>query len=256
MFTKEDFLEYYSSLSNSELFLILNNKKDYQPTAIDAANQELINRNLSDEEINDAKNIIKERQTKKEKEKEKITILQSKIKATGDNILETLKPIQPGSPTAEKTINVITIIFGALSVYQIFSDGWYFSDLKYFSNDPLAIFFIFYPLVILPISTLTFLIRKPLGWILLASYLTYNIVWILRVLTRSSIWNSDTEGLINFLPRQSVTSLFIQLLFFGGTLYIISRPSLRELFLITKSKMAVTIGISWFITFILIFFTS
>jgi hypothetical protein len=256
MFTTKDFLEYYSTISNSELISILNNKKNYQETAIEAANQELIRRKLTEEDINDAKRIIEENNIKKQKVKEKMTILQSKVKTTGNNILDTLKPIKAGTPTSEKTINVIVIIFGSLSIYQIFSNEWYFSDLKYFYNDPLVIFFIFYPVVILPVSTLTFFMRKPLGWILLSSYLTYSTFWILRVLTMSNTWEIDSAGLMSIFPRQTIPSLLVQLLFFAGTLYVICKSNIRDLFFINKSRMALTLGISWFITFLLIFISS
>ena len=55
MTTSNDFSEYYKTISNSELLTILDNPGDYQTLAVEAAKQEFSYRQLSDEEIQPAK---------------------------------------------------------------------------------------------------------------------------------------------------------------------------------------------------------
>jgi hypothetical protein len=49
------FTEYYKTITNLELLEILENPDDYQPSAIEAAKNEISSRQLSDTEISEAK---------------------------------------------------------------------------------------------------------------------------------------------------------------------------------------------------------
>lgn len=256
MFTTKDFLEYYKTISNAELLSILNNKKDYQEDAMEAAKQELLRRQLSEEEVNHAKKIIEEQHTKKEKKKEKLILFEESVKTKGKSILENLRPFQTTRPTTEKTINAIGIIFGFVAAYQIFTNPWYFLDLGYFYNHPSEGFFVLYPLVVLPVAVLAFLMRKKIGWILLASYLTYSAIWVLRIFTSSYVWRSGSDRISHFFQPPSPVNLLIELIIYAGILYALSKPPIRDLFFISKTNVASTIAISWVITFIVIFFNS
>ena len=48
---KEDFLVYYSGLSTVDLLKIIEQKENYQPDAIEAANKILAERNYSNDEL-------------------------------------------------------------------------------------------------------------------------------------------------------------------------------------------------------------
>jgi len=61
MMTADDFREYYKSLSNEGLLEILANKADYQPMAIDAAQQEFNRRELSGIQLEEAEQILFEK---------------------------------------------------------------------------------------------------------------------------------------------------------------------------------------------------
>lgn len=70
---KEDYVRYYSKLSNVELLKILEEKKDYQPCAIAAAEEILSERDYNADELNKAKAEIDARLNKKLERNKKIT---------------------------------------------------------------------------------------------------------------------------------------------------------------------------------------
>ena len=67
MTISNNFSEYYKSISDTELLSILDNTDDYQPMAIEAAKVEFSNRQLSDTEIQEARQPLIAKQVKKEK---------------------------------------------------------------------------------------------------------------------------------------------------------------------------------------------
>ena len=73
-----DFTEVMNKKSDSELLEIVTKlKDDYQPEAVEAANEEIKNRNLSDEKIKHAEKEIIEKKTKqKDKENEPLETVQ------------------------------------------------------------------------------------------------------------------------------------------------------------------------------------
>ena len=66
------FTEYYKTITNTELIIILDNKGKYQQEAVEAANLEFNDRNLSAEQIAEARVPIIEKETEKEKEKREV----------------------------------------------------------------------------------------------------------------------------------------------------------------------------------------
>ena len=72
MTTSNEFGKYYKTISNAELLGILENPSDYQMAAIEAARNEFLARQLSDEELKEAREILNANQSKKEKQKQKI----------------------------------------------------------------------------------------------------------------------------------------------------------------------------------------
>lgn len=64
-------LNIYKRISSTELFEIITNAEEYQPSAIEAAKNELSNRKLSEVEINMAKEPLVVTQLRKGKQAEK-----------------------------------------------------------------------------------------------------------------------------------------------------------------------------------------
>src|SRR5687768_378047 len=119
MVTSNNFNEYYKKISDTELLSILDNPGDYQPIAVEAAKQELASRQLTDIEIREARLPLLAKQAQKKKEKERIKIVETRLKNAGNSFIDTIDPIQPGIPSIEKIIRVIVIVFGGIFLYQL-----------------------------------------------------------------------------------------------------------------------------------------
>ena len=253
--TPNDFSDYYKTISNTELLTILDNPSEYQPLAIEAAKKEFTNRQLSDTEIKIAKETLLAKQLEKEKKIVKIKAIEAKVKNASNTFVDTLNPIQTGTPNTDKLIRIITFVFGGLFLYQVISDFRMLSlMLKDIARFDISSFFYFFPFVILPIATLTFWRKKTFGWILLVFFVTYSAVGIFWMFIESfNRRSSGLTGFDNLFPRPSPITYVIQLLFFGGTLYVLCKPNIKEVFKIETPKMIATIIISGLLTLFLMF---
>jgi len=238
-----EFSEKYKSLSNIELLKILEEQKKYQQIAVETAKKELENRKLSKQELEKIKSeILKEKLEKKKRteKKEKITNYLTPF-------FETINPIQSGIKTPEKIINLITIIFGIISIYRPFKE---YTILHYIFTDSnsgwdLSMVDFLLPLIILPIATYLFWKRKKTGWILMAIFLTYSAIIGLTIFFMSL--NRETSGFGNFealFPTVSPISYFLTFVFFSGSLWAISKKEIREYYNIKNTTLYKVIGIS------------
>lgn len=254
MATTNNFSEYYKTISDTELLSILDNPEDYQPLAVEAAKEEFTNRQLSDTEIQEARQPLIAKQSQKEKEKEKVKAVETTIKAAGNTFIDTINPIQSGIPTTEKTIRFIVIIFGGIFLYQFISDfrsNWaYVKDIPRFPFESLIILL---PQIFLLIVTITFWKRKTLGWTLLTIFITFSAVSAIWLLFEALNWKaSDFDGLYNLIPKPSPTAYISQLVFLVGTMYVLCKTNIRKVYSIDKQKMAATIGLTGLVTFVLL----
>lgn len=253
MSSSDHFSDYYKTITHTELLAILDNPGDYQPAAIEAARAEQERRQLSESDIREARQPLVEKVQRKEAEREKIKAVEEKLKAVGTSFFDTINPVQQGIPTTEKMIRRITIVFGAIFLYQLISDFRehiaYISD---FSSYPFVTVIYLFSLVLLPVALLFFWKRKQLGWILLTIYLSFTVVSVLWFMfltfTRK---HSGYVVLESFYQAPPLTVFIIQLLFFVGALYVLCRKDIRELYSITDQKMAATISITALISFFL-----
>ena len=255
MATSNNFGEYYKRISNTELLSLLENPADYQPLAVEAAKQEFANRQLSDTEIQEARQPLIVKQKQKEKERKKIKAVETKIKGAGLIFIDTINPIQSGIPSTEKTIRFIVIIFGGIFLYNFIAE--FKTNLAYIKDIPRAPFestIILLPQILLPVAIIAFWKRKAFGWTLLTIFLTYSAVAAMWLLFQAFNWKpSGFAGLDNLFPRPSPTTHIIQLLFLVGTIYVLSNTNIREVYFIDKQKMAVVIGMTAVVTFFLLF---
>jgi hypothetical protein len=254
--TPNNFSEYYKKITNSELLSILDNPKDYQPTAIEAAKNELASRNLSGPQIREARQLLIAKQLQKEKAKEKVKAVENKIKEAGHTLLDTINPIQTGIDATEKNIRLLVIVFGGIFLYELVNDfRTHIFYLSRFFKHPFESSMLLLPLMLLLAAVIMFWKRKRSGWILLMAYLVFSAIGVLWILIQPYTWNSS--GLLgNLIPRPSPTTYIFQVLFLGGTIFVLCKPKIREVFSIDQSRMNTTIGVAVVITFILIFMIS
>jgi hypothetical protein len=245
------FSDYYKTITTTELLAILDNPRDYQPAAIEAAKAELESRQLSEKALQEARQPLVEKEQLKEAEREKIKVVEEKIKAAGTGFFEAINPIQQGIPSTERMIRQITIVFGVIFLYQLISDfGEHLAYIKDFSSYPLVTILYLFSLVLLPVALLFFWKRKQLGWILLTIYLSFTMVTVLWFMFLTFTRKDSAHVVLDsFYQAPPLTVFIIQLLFYLGSLYIMSRKNIREVYSITDQKMAATISITALISF-------
>ena len=254
-----EFTEHYSKLSNSALFEILSNSSSYKAAAIKTAKEEIESRNLSEIEVPMAKQDIesknREQEISRSKRKQKV----DKTKESLASYFDRINPFHSEITTAEKTIRLITIIFGGISIYNIYNEfdmlqfqfengisGWDLSMVEYF----LPIFF-------LPLATILFWKRKRIGWIMLSAFLTYSGINAIGLF--SITIGQQPIGIPAFdsaFPTVSPFSYLISFFFFSGTLWYICKETIRIKYHITKRSMINTLVIVTIInsTFIYLLF--
>jgi hypothetical protein len=249
------FTEYYKTITNLELLEILENLDDYQPSAIEAAKNEISSRQLSDTEISEAKESLIEIQLQRKIQKEKIKAIESKVKSAGNTLIDTLNPIQSGIPTTEKTIRLIVIVFGGLILYEVITEfRMLLVSIKEFPRYPISSSISLLPFFVVVSGTVAFWKRKTIGWIFLTIFLTYTAVGALWILIELFNWRPSGYELVDKLfPKPSLTTHILQLIFVTGMLYVISKKNIREVFLIDKQKMVGTISVTVILTILLLF---
>jgi hypothetical protein len=258
MSTSNNFNEYYKKISDTELLTILDNPKDYQPMALEAAKKEFASRQLTDTEIQEARHLLLAKQAQKEKEKERIKAVETRITNAGHTFIDTINPIQSGIPSTEKTIRLIVIVFGGIFLYQFIKDfRIHVAFVKDIPGNPFESSLYLLPLILLPVAIFTFWKRKKLGWILLTIFLTFSAVGAMWSLFQSFNWKpSGLPVWDNLFPRPSPATYIIQLLFLVGTVLVLCKKNIREVFSVEKQRVGITIGVTGIVTFILILMIS
>ncbi|MEO7922269.1 MAG: hypothetical protein ABIR30_01185 [Chitinophagaceae bacterium] len=246
MNTSSYFEEYYKTISDTELLIIIENPTDYQSLAVEAAKKEFASRKLSDAAIQEARQPVLEKQCQKKKQQDKIKIIENKLKNSGAILFDTLNPVQQGIPTAEKIIRFIIIIYAGLFLYEmITSYGEFIAAIKDLSKFPIESALFIFLFLLMPAAVIPFWKRRSVGWTLLTIYLVFTIVAILWVAFLSFNWKPSGLGELDKLfPRPSYLNLILQLIFPLATLLVICKKNIRDIYFIKEQEMVATIAIS------------
>ena len=78
-----DFNKHYKTISDAELLDILDNARDYLPSAVEAAQKEFLARQLSEAELREARAILTVNHTHEERNREQLQEIKNKVKANG-----------------------------------------------------------------------------------------------------------------------------------------------------------------------------
>jgi len=251
-----EFTELYKKLSNSALLRIIAESDKYNPTAVETAKTEIESRQLSVQELNQAKYKITEQEEKKKLEIEKRNQRDEKIKNHASTLFDTINPIQNGIQTPEKIIRLTALIFGGLAIYRLYQQ---FGMLRFMFTDSgaewdLSMVEYFFPIIILPIAIILFWKRTKIGWILLSIFLTYSAITALGVfLMNLGRQPSGIPALESIFPTVSPIVYIFSLLFFGGFLFLICQIGVRNIYKITKQTMLSTIGLTTIVNLIFIY---
>lgn len=244
--TTNPFTDKYKSYTTTQLLEILDSKQDYHPLAVETAQTELDGRQLTAQQLTEARQTLESLRQEKIKQQQKSKVVEDKIKSVGSSLLDNLNPVQTTAPTVDKIIKVICAVFAGqflLLLYGqfsmiifMFTDSearWDFSMLLYFL-----------PLVLIPTAVLFFWKKKKLGWTLLAIHLTYSAFTVLcSFIVNIGRQPSGISALDNLFPTPSPTAYIGQILFFGGILVYICRQQIRDIYTVDRQHFFLTIGI-------------
>jgi hypothetical protein len=253
-----NFSKYYKTISNTELLSILDNSSDYQLAAFEAARNEFSARQLSEDEIREAREIMNANHLKKEQERQTIKNIEDKVRTTGRNLIETLNPIQSEAPSTEKKIRLIVIVFPGLYLYGFLRDfNMHIAFVKDIPGFPFTSMLYFLPLIVLPIALFTFWKRKSIGWTLFIFYVTFSATVILWFLIKSLLWAPFGNAVFdNLFATPSTATLIIQLLFYLAIFYLVCKKDVRDVFIIGEHKMIATIVITAIFSFSAVYVTT
>lgn len=240
-----EFNERFKLYSNTELLRIIDNPDGYQSNAVETAKIIFSDRQLTEEEIIIAKEEL-EIKDKLNKEQKK-GVVDVKFKNVGKSILDNVSPIQTETPTIEKTIKIISLLFGGLFLFHLYKE---FGMIRFIFTDSSAAWdfsmvLYFLPLIIVPTATILFYKREKFGWLLLSLFLTYSAVseiglFILTI----NLQHSGFEALDSLFLETSPTTHLLTFLFFIGTIWAVSRENIRNVYTISKQTLILTVTIT------------
>lgn len=249
------FSEQYKTFSNSDLFRVIEKQSDYQEEAVEAAKIEINHRNLSDQEKTETNSELEAERLERQKHNEKRAEVEQKVKNLGTSIFDTINPVQKSIPTAERLIRLITLFFGLIAIFKWYSQ---FGLIIFMFSDnsvgwDLSMFEFFLPLILLPVAIILFWLRKRSGWILMTAYITYSAISAIGLIFMT--WNMEPLGisaLDNLFPQTSTTTQILRTLFFGVTLWVLTKKEIKLHFNINRWIAIATIAIVTIFTFLYI----
>lgn len=240
-----EFKDRFKTYSNTALLRIIDNPEEYQPKAVETTKSILADRQLTQEEVKIAKDELEvERQEKLYKEKKKRAV-EEKIKNTSKSILDNINPIQKEIPTTEKTIRIISLVFGGMFLLSLFREfGMIILIIADFPKDwDLSVVLYFLYFILLSTATYFFYKKKKRGWLLLTIFLTYSAVSNIVLFIWAIEFESYEDPITMFLHTPSYFYLLV-ILFFAGTIWAICRENIRSVYAISKKTMILTISIT------------
>ena len=243
------FTERYKSISNSDLLKIIDKPEDYQILAVEAAKQELANRQLSDHEIANAKTELKSKTRIEEDEIEKKKIFETQVKEFGIDVSEAVMGIsmqtkKPGSPKIVRLLSLSLLIYLGFVLYDNFEKIIFlFQEIE---KANIFSFVIVFRLSLIATTIILFWKHKRTGWILLATYLIFNIfgdiiISFMMVYPQYSIL---PERIYKPITHFNPFSLIGRNIFYVVSLWLICKSNLRQIYLINKKSIYTSISIA------------
>ncbi len=224
----------YSKLSNEELFSIIENKQNFTPLASQVADEEIKNRQISDDEILSIKLNMLSKQLEIEEQKIKKKAVETKIKTYLVSFITSINPIQKDKPIADRLIAFAVIIISCLLLFELktcIKLIYYCFEYRYFDIvilvqliTTIISFFVLYQ----------FWKRKKIGWLLLSIYFLFMISYTLWGFIPSSKFNY-------FFSKQSILEMNLRTIFYGGIAYVLYREDVRAEFRIEKDNIILSI---------------
>ncbi len=219
------FADKYKTFSTSKLLEILENSKDYQYIAIEAAKSELACRN--DVEI--AHKDFNEKRLQAQQQEELDQKKRKNIQDKTSNLLEYADPFTKKTP--EKSIVILCVVLLFMFLFQLANS---YNLITYtitnFSGSDFSIYWFFIELLYLPI-TIYFLWQKTkAGWFMFLFWLIYQIIMDITYLYLTSQLPDVDSSYSQIIDLPSTSSYILKLCFHSAFVYFIFKPSIKNLF--------------------------
>jgi hypothetical protein len=240
-----EFETLYKTWTTDKLLDVLDNPMKYQPQAVEAARHEIDRRQLTEQQLTEARADQSLRRLKTAQE-EKGNGIESKIRSVGSSVVDTLNPIQTDVPATEKLIKLISVSIGGLFFYKIYKEFYLLTSLLTDNGGRWDFSVVMYglPFILLPTAGLLLWFRKKLGWVLATIYFSYSaaaaMAMFLAELTRES---TGMPGVDTLFPTVSPTFYIGTFLVFAGLTWTLCKEKVREVYRIDKQMMLMALGI-------------
>ncbi len=231
------FAEKYKTLSNSQLIDIIDTPENYQPTAITAAEDELLARNLSIADMTAARaeNEIaaNERAAKTERKK----AFEDKLVNAAGKVVETISPVQKTPPSVNRVILLISIVFGVYGLLAVYHFADFLVDMwriSFHVRVSIMMPYFFEGFYLLGMAFM-FWKRMKWGWVFLVIYLSFSVTGaFVNIVTEVARREVVLPGHhVDFYTLSPVSMLF-SLLFYACCTWYVYKPGIRELYRVDK----------------------
>lgn len=236
--------EKYKDYTNKRLVEIVIKSEDYQPEAVETAKIILSNRDISNSVLKEVREAIEaEEQTQKLQEKRQLEI-EKKAFNFFKNLINKINPFDKTEPTSVKIVNIALLVFGYLLLEQFYySFRFLIMVLKPPIHFDIALFPIIFEVIYLPLTLYFFFKRKKIGWIMLVAWISYNAVsYIAIIIYTLNLSPADVEPFIWEDYKPNYLHLVLYLLFYLGSVVVLSFKKIRALFSISKFNMTLSIS--------------
>jgi hypothetical protein len=220
--------ERYRNYSPGKLLDILNNADKYEALAVETAKEELSGRNLSEKELEDAKNKLQAGKQKEEERNKKIGELTDKVKSRSNTFFDHINPVQPGIPTPEKAVRMLSLVLCYLLVWPVIRDWKQFWAFFTGFGDPnmhvnLLSLLVTIAVLLPPFMIIPFWKKKRTGWMFVFIYCAFTIFFLISGIIMEYRTQPQMSGLFaNMLPKPNPLKYLEPLLIYSGLLVSLS----------------------------------
>ena len=212
--------------------------------AIEAAEAELARRNLSETQLQTAREAIIEEETRRQNAP--IRLIEGKMKLAGRVFFNTINPILPALPGVERLIRFIVIVFGGILIYNLIAYGddllMALRELPQYPIVTIEYLFVRFSLLF---AVIWFWQRKSRGWVFLLVYTIYTLVGKLVAAVQALSWrDSGIHHLDEWFRPPPLPSYLPAIAFWLAAALVLCRKDIREDYSISEEKMIKTIVVT------------
>jgi hypothetical protein len=248
---KEEFLSHYAMQSNVELLLVLYKEGQYQPAAIEAVKEIMQSREVTEEDRQNAWQVIKKERQLLQAEEERKHELRSSVRRFAGNLVAT----SGGDET--HNLRVFCVGLTILWLYQLYAAIRLAILLFKYGFGPGSVSLVWVSdwisTIIMPIGIYLLFNKKNGGWFIttfIATKYTIGVIW--AIISGLVIANSYGQSPSGFSLYTYLTILFVCSL----VLYYLNSLKVIALFSISRNARIVAIVISFLLTVFIHYLTN